>query len=836
MSLQDIAIGRKLGIGFGVQLLLIIFSILVGLIGIIIVANALINVGEVHAPVSHMSNEMKQAILAGRECMEELKGEVSVRGEVDMRALDENEKIYEQSVESFDLYANAILNGDTDIDGEKIIATENEQLARLVRQAEEMHNRDFKIAAGDLVKAARDEVEAQQVAAAAMLAMEQAFDQVVEAADEAESVVQSTIDRGKRSAGTAAALRELIDRDVPMIDVTMELKNVIAESRYILEEVGQATSEADVAGHRQESEEALARFNEILQAALNGGTVDNTRVEKTNDQQIINELTTVARHESDFREAGVQLLSAQSRLLASTAAAEDAMDKMDDAGEDLMALLDKVESLANQELAEAKESGRRARFSAILLLALVAVTAIASGLALGMVITRSITRPLANMQQAAEALALGEVDQSLEEVERRDEIGALAASFQRMIDYIKGVSDTADTVAAGDLRVEIESRSAKDVLSRSMQTMADKLRQMMAEIRDSSSEVASSADEISASANQIASGAQNQSSSSEETSSTMVEMASQIDNVAHSVQSLATNVDQTSSSIQEIGATIEQTARNADNLLSSVEETSSTIEQMTTSISAVADKVSGVEEVSKDAARVASEGGQKLSELINGIGSNSKNIGKIVKIIEDIADQTNLLALNAAIEAARAGEAGKGFAVVAEEVNRLAERSMKSTSEITSFVESMQTDTDQAVDISGKILSQIADSVGRTSSLVTEVYATTQEQSSGATQILRTTRHMQQITQELAAAAKQQATGARDITTAVEGMNQMTQQVADATMEQKRGGDQVVKAMEEIATVARQNSAATDQLSAATQRLAGQAERLQGLAGRFTVV
>jgi methyl-accepting chemotaxis protein len=836
MSLQDIAIGRKLGIGFGVQLLLIILSILVGLIGIIIVANALISVGEVHAPVSHMSNEMKQSILAGRECMEELKGEVSVRGEVDMRALDENEKIYEQSVESFDLYANAILNGDTDIDGETIIATENEQLARLVRQAVEMHNRDFQVAATDLITAARDDVEAQQAAKAAMLAMEQAFDQVVEVADQAETVVQRTVDRGKRSASTAAALRELIDQDVPMIDVTMELKNVIAESRYILEEVGQATSKADVAGHRQESEEALNRFNEILQVGLNGGVVDNTRVEKTTDQQIISALTTLARLENDFKDAGVQLISTQSSLIESTAAAEDAMDKMDLAGVDLMALLDKVESNANQELAEAKASGRRARFIAILLLTLVAVTAIASGLALGMIITRSITRPLANMQQAAEALALGEVDQSLEEAERRDEIGALAASFQRMIDYIKGVADTADTVAAGDLRVEIESRSVKDVLSRSMQTMADKLRQMMAEIRDSSSEVASSADEISASANQIASGAQNQSSSSEETSSTMVEMASQIDNVAHSVQSLATNVDQTSASIQEIGATIEQTARNADNLLASVEETSSTIEQMTTSISAVADKVSGVEEVSKDAARVATEGGQKLSGLINGIGSNSKNIGKIVKIIEDIADQTNLLALNAAIEAARAGDAGKGFAVVAEEVNRLAERSMKSTSEITTFVESMQTDTDQAVDISGKILNQIADSVGRTSNLITEVYATTQEQSSGATQILRTSRHMQQITQELAAAAKQQATGARDITTAVEGMNQMTQQVADATMEQKRGGDQVVKAMEEIATVARQNSAATDQLSAATQRLAGQAERLQGLAGRFTVV
>ncbi len=455
-------------------------------------------------------------------------------------------------------------------------------------------------------------------------------------------------------------------------------------------------------------------------------------------------------------------------------------------------------------------------------------------LGLALVLTRNITNPLAQVRAAAEAIAEGDIDQKIE-VRRRDELGQMLAAFARMIGFLRGLASVADQVAKGDLTVATKPRSDKDVLSAALAGMVQGLKVMIVDLRQTVAQQAASSDEISAAATQIARGAERQAAASEETSTTMVEMAAQIENVAKSTQALSANVDETSSSIQEMGASIEQGAKNATNLLGSVEETASTIEQMAGTIRSVSAKVKQVDEVSKEAARVSSQGGEKLSRTINGIGASSRDISKIVKVIEEIADQTNLLALNAAIEAARAGDAGKGFAVVAEEVKRLAERSMASTREISTFVESVQRDTSQAVELTQSILSQIVDTVTKTSSLVGDVYTASQEQASSAGQILRTTTNMQHVARQIATGAQQQAGGAREIVKAVEAMNRMTQQVADATREQKKGGDGIVKAMEQISTVARQNQAATDQLAKTTHILVREADRLQKSAAGFRV-
>jgi methyl-accepting chemotaxis protein len=403
--------------------------------------------------------------------------------------------------------------------------------------------------------------------------------------------------------------------------------------------------------------------------------------------------------------------------------------------------------------------------------------------------------------------------------------------------HSRNINNAMSEIAKGNLQFNIEKErddeigSIIDNINKTIFTF----REVAEQIRIASKNLASDAEGISDSATQIFKGTERQLTSTEETSGTMLEIASQIDNVNKFTQALAINVDYSSSSIQEMAAAITQIAKNAENLQVSVDETTSTLEQMTASIQSVADKVKTVDDVFADASKAANEGGERLSVVIQEIATSSKDIGKIIKIIEEIADQTNLLALNAAIEAARAGEAGKGFTVVAEEVKRLSERSVNAIREISAFIEAVQNDTDQAVELTGTILQQIVDSVNKTSILIDEVSTATQEQTSGATQILKTSANMQTITAEMANATKEMERASGDITETTESMNIVTQQVAGATEEQKKGSDVVVAALEEIAKIVQQNVTATEYLSKATQDLAEESTHLQRLAEYFNV-
>ena len=253
----------------------------------------------------------------------------------------------------------------------------------------------------------------------------------------------------------------------------------------------------------------------------------------------------------------------------------------------------------------------------------------------------------------------------------------------------------ADSLAEGDLSVTVEADSRDETgrLLDSMKNMTERLRRVMADVR-------SAADSLSSASEQVSS---------------------------------------TSQSLSQ--AATEQAA--------SVEETTASVEQMSASIAQNTDSARVTDGIAGKAANDAVEGGRAVREMVLAM----KQIADKIGIIDDIAYQTNLLALNAAIEAARAGDHGKGFAVVAAEVRKLAERSQVAAQEIGGVAGSSVHLAEQA----GRLLDEIVPNIQKTSDLVQEITAASQEQSSGASQINIAMGQMNQITQQNASASEELA-------------------------------------------------------------------------------
>src|SRR5471032_3156826 len=185
---------------------------------------------------------------------------------------------------------------------------------------------------------------------------------------------------------------------------------------------------------------------------------------------------------------------------------------------------------------------------------------------------------------------------------------------------------------------------------------------------------------------------------------------------------------------------------------------------MTASISQNTENAKVTDGIASKAALEAAEGGEAVESTVAAM----RQIARKICIIDDIAYQTNLLALNAAIEAARAGDHGKGFAVVAAEVRKLAERSQVAAQGI----EQVATSSVQLAEKAGALLDQMVPNIRRTSNLVQEITAASEEQSAGVGQINTAVTQLSQTTQQNASSSEQLAATAEEMSSQAEQLQQ----------------------------------------------------------------
>ncbi len=412
---------------------------------------------------------------------------------------------------------------------------------------------------------------------------------------------------------------------------------------------------------------------------------------------------------------------------------------------------------------------------------------------------RSITEPLTNLMTVSRRIGdTGDLEHSID-VKREDEIGELARTFAKMVNYLKEMASVSESIAGGDLTVEVKPRSAQDTLGNAFARMVEGLGRLVRSVRDASAQVASASGQVANASDDSAKVGLQASSAIDEVTSTMHEMSVNVQNMVKSTQVQASSVSETSASIDQMVASIQRVADTAKVLL---DISNRSREEVHSGITTMEKATDGLNRIN---ATITSSG-----EIIGALGQRADDIGKIIEVIDDLAEQTNLLALNAAIEAARAGEHGLGFAVVADEVRKLAEKSAQSTKEISELIQSIQKEARKAVenmDRSTGIVNEGLDLGGelngalrKISNVVTEVYkfaqeigAATNEQSHGSSQIARATTRLNEITHEINSAVEEQASGAQAVVKAMERMRELVQQSTSGSTELAASAEQMSK-------------------------------------------
>jgi methyl-accepting chemotaxis protein len=335
--------------------------------------------------------------------------------------------------------------------------------------------------------------------------------------------------------------------------------------------------------------------------------------------------------------------------------------------------------------------------------------------------TRSILRPLRQLTLAMEELARGVVALAVPARERRDEIGAMAATVEVFR------SNTEKMQSLERERTEMQQRAAEE-RKRLMEDLAGRFDERMRGLFQAITSEAGKLKTLAVALTTVADQTHRQGADASAASM----------HSTNNVKAIATASEELSASLKEVAQQIQRSADIARRAVTDVEATSKDVES---------------------------------------VAATAARINDVVKLIGEIASQTNLLALNATIEAARAGEAGKGFAVVASEVKNLATQAAKATEEIGTQIAELHSVVSRSVRSMTEVRGVIAEADG----IASAVAASITEQSAATHEIAQNVSQAASGNQQVSATVQSLAESASEGQRTAEAVHASSQTLAEAS-------------------------------------------------------